>query len=306
MKMNAAILWEPKTDWSVEEVELDSPKRGEVLVKLVGSGLCHSDEHLLTGDLVLPGRDAEGTGHPAAPRDRWSRGRGRDRGGGSRGLRAGGRRPRGLRVHPVVRAVPELRDRPSEPLRPRAVPVRRPAGLRHDGASPRPRPGPRADVLHRDVRRVHGGERGELHQDRGRHPARQGGPRRLRRHDGMGLGRLRRRGAARRVGRRHRLRRGRHERRPGRGDGRSPPRRRRRPGGVQARAGAGVRGDALGAEHRGGERARQRPHMGRDGEQGDHHGRSRRRRVRSSRPSGWSPRAGGSCTRRSPRSPWTT
>ena len=54
MKMKAAILWEPKTDWSVEEVELDPPKAGEVLVKLVGSGLCHSDEHLLTGDLALP------------------------------------------------------------------------------------------------------------------------------------------------------------------------------------------------------------------------------------------------------------
>ena len=54
MKMKAAVLWEPKTDWSVEEVELDPPKAGEVLVKLVGSGLCHSDEHLLTGDLALP------------------------------------------------------------------------------------------------------------------------------------------------------------------------------------------------------------------------------------------------------------
>ena len=38
MKMKAAILWEPKTDWSVEEVELDPPKAGEVLVQLVGSG----------------------------------------------------------------------------------------------------------------------------------------------------------------------------------------------------------------------------------------------------------------------------
>lgn len=53
MKMKAAVLWEPKTEWSVEEVELDPPKAGEVLVKLVGSGLCHSDEHLLTGDLAL-------------------------------------------------------------------------------------------------------------------------------------------------------------------------------------------------------------------------------------------------------------
>jgi NDMA-dependent alcohol dehydrogenase len=53
MKMKAAVLWEPQTDWSVEEVELDPPKAGEVLVQLVGSGLCHSDEHLLTGDMVL-------------------------------------------------------------------------------------------------------------------------------------------------------------------------------------------------------------------------------------------------------------
>lgn len=56
--MKAAVLWEPKTDWSVEEVELDPPKAGEVLVKLVGSGLCHSDEHLVTGDLAL-GEEAE-------------------------------------------------------------------------------------------------------------------------------------------------------------------------------------------------------------------------------------------------------
>lgn len=53
MKINAAVLWEPKTDWVVEEVELDPPKAGEVLLKLVGSGLCHSDEHLVTGDMTL-------------------------------------------------------------------------------------------------------------------------------------------------------------------------------------------------------------------------------------------------------------
>ncbi len=53
MKMKAAILWEPHTDWKVEEVELDPPKAGEVLLKLVGSGLCHSDEHLVTGDMCL-------------------------------------------------------------------------------------------------------------------------------------------------------------------------------------------------------------------------------------------------------------
>src|SRR6266508_1861664 len=51
MKTKAAILWEVGGPWSVEEIELDPPKRGEVLVKLAASGLCHSDEHLLTGDL---------------------------------------------------------------------------------------------------------------------------------------------------------------------------------------------------------------------------------------------------------------
>ena len=44
--------------------------------------------------------------------------------------------------------------------------------------------------------------RGQLHQDRGRHPARQGGPRRLRRHHRVGLGRVRGRRPARRDRRR--------------------------------------------------------------------------------------------------------
>lgn len=51
MKTKAAVLWEVNTPWSVEEIELDDPKSGEVLVKLVASGMCHSDEHLTTGDL---------------------------------------------------------------------------------------------------------------------------------------------------------------------------------------------------------------------------------------------------------------
>ncbi|HEX3796955.1 MAG TPA: NDMA-dependent alcohol dehydrogenase [Acidimicrobiales bacterium] len=62
MKTRAAILWEPKTDWSVEDIELDSPKYGEVTVKLAGSGLCHSDEHLVTGDMVLDPETAEAFG----------------------------------------------------------------------------------------------------------------------------------------------------------------------------------------------------------------------------------------------------
>jgi Zn-dependent alcohol dehydrogenase len=51
MKSKAAILWEVNQPWSVEEIELDEPKAGEVLVEMKASGMCHSDEHLTTGDL---------------------------------------------------------------------------------------------------------------------------------------------------------------------------------------------------------------------------------------------------------------
>ncbi len=51
MKTKAAILWEINSPWSVEEVDLDPPGPGEVLVKMAASGMCHSDEHLVTGDL---------------------------------------------------------------------------------------------------------------------------------------------------------------------------------------------------------------------------------------------------------------
>ena len=53
MKTRAAVLWELGAEWSVEDIELDAPRVGEVLVKFAASGLCHSDEHLVTGDMVL-------------------------------------------------------------------------------------------------------------------------------------------------------------------------------------------------------------------------------------------------------------
>lgn len=54
MKTKAALLWGLGQKWEVEEIDLDPPGHGEVLVKLTASGLCHSDEHLVTGDLPIP------------------------------------------------------------------------------------------------------------------------------------------------------------------------------------------------------------------------------------------------------------
>jgi NDMA-dependent alcohol dehydrogenase len=51
MKTTAAVLWEVGAPWSVEEIELDPPLDTEVLVRMVASGMCHTDEHLVTGDL---------------------------------------------------------------------------------------------------------------------------------------------------------------------------------------------------------------------------------------------------------------
>jgi S-(hydroxymethyl)glutathione dehydrogenase/alcohol dehydrogenase len=67
MRTRAAVLRGLNDKWSVEEIELDPPKHGEVLVKLAASGLCHSDEHILTGDLAgaCPGPPMIG-GHEGA------------------------------------------------------------------------------------------------------------------------------------------------------------------------------------------------------------------------------------------------
>ncbi|MGY1827371.1 MULTISPECIES: NDMA-dependent alcohol dehydrogenase [unclassified Blastococcus] len=49
MKTKGAVLWGVGEEWSVEEIELGDPREGEVQVQLAASGLCHSDEHLVTG-----------------------------------------------------------------------------------------------------------------------------------------------------------------------------------------------------------------------------------------------------------------
>jgi NDMA-dependent alcohol dehydrogenase len=54
MKMDAAVLWDVHADWTIEEVELDGPQDGEVLVSFEATGLCHSDHHARTDDITSP------------------------------------------------------------------------------------------------------------------------------------------------------------------------------------------------------------------------------------------------------------
>ncbi len=50
MKARAAIFLAEREPFSVEDIEVDDPKEDEVLVKVIASGLCHSDYHLITGE----------------------------------------------------------------------------------------------------------------------------------------------------------------------------------------------------------------------------------------------------------------
>lgn len=54
MKTKGAILTGPGKEWELTEIDLGDPVAGEVQVKLVASGLCHSDHHLRTGATPLP------------------------------------------------------------------------------------------------------------------------------------------------------------------------------------------------------------------------------------------------------------
>ncbi len=50
MKTRAAVAWEAGKPLSVEEVGLEGPRLGEVLVRIVATGVCHTDAFTLSGD----------------------------------------------------------------------------------------------------------------------------------------------------------------------------------------------------------------------------------------------------------------
>lgn len=54
MRMKAAVLHEAGAPLLVEEVQLEAPREGEVLVKLVGTGVCHTDVAAAKRQAVLP------------------------------------------------------------------------------------------------------------------------------------------------------------------------------------------------------------------------------------------------------------
>ena len=49
MKSRAAIAFEPGKPLEIEEVDVEGPKTGEVLLRIVATGVCHTDEFTLSG-----------------------------------------------------------------------------------------------------------------------------------------------------------------------------------------------------------------------------------------------------------------
>ncbi|WP_186435200.1 S-(hydroxymethyl)glutathione dehydrogenase/class III alcohol dehydrogenase [Rheinheimera sediminis] len=54
MKTRAAVAWGPGQPLKIEEVDLMPPQKGEVLVRIVATGVCHTDAYTLSG------QDSEG------------------------------------------------------------------------------------------------------------------------------------------------------------------------------------------------------------------------------------------------------
>ncbi|MGC8463244.1 MAG: NDMA-dependent alcohol dehydrogenase [Acidimicrobiales bacterium] len=54
MKTRAAVCTGLHEPWKVEEIEVAEPGPHEVVVQMVYAGMCHSDEHLRTGDISAP------------------------------------------------------------------------------------------------------------------------------------------------------------------------------------------------------------------------------------------------------------
>lgn len=49
MKIKAAVAWEAGKPLSIEHIDIQGPQKGEVLVKMVATGVCHTDAYTLSG-----------------------------------------------------------------------------------------------------------------------------------------------------------------------------------------------------------------------------------------------------------------
>uniref|UniRef100_A0A670IXE2 alcohol dehydrogenase n=1 Tax=Podarcis muralis TaxID=64176 RepID=A0A670IXE2_PODMU len=54
IKCKAAVAWEVKKPLSIEQVEVAPPKAHEVRIKILATGICRSDDHVISGAFAMP------------------------------------------------------------------------------------------------------------------------------------------------------------------------------------------------------------------------------------------------------------
>ena len=54
MRTRAAVLFTVPGKWEVTEIDLEPPQQGELLIRMAAAGLCHSDDHIVMGDIPVP------------------------------------------------------------------------------------------------------------------------------------------------------------------------------------------------------------------------------------------------------------
>jgi Zn-dependent alcohol dehydrogenase len=47
VKTRGAIVRKTPGTWEIADIDLDEPRQGEVRLKMVASGLCHPDDHIV-------------------------------------------------------------------------------------------------------------------------------------------------------------------------------------------------------------------------------------------------------------------
>ena len=49
MKTRAAVAWKAAEPLTIETIDIEGPKAGEVLVEIKATGVCHTDAYTLSG-----------------------------------------------------------------------------------------------------------------------------------------------------------------------------------------------------------------------------------------------------------------
>ena len=49
IECKAAVCWSARTDFVIEDILVDPPAEGEVRIKIIATGVCHTDEYTRSG-----------------------------------------------------------------------------------------------------------------------------------------------------------------------------------------------------------------------------------------------------------------